>query len=285
MRCLGPPTAAPDAAARLPRKLRPGGRRTLPAAWLGGPGRQGLQRWLLAAGPHSSAPCMAQNPATGRHDDYFQPTGQTLHQQQRRLIKEGSPAPSPPPSPHPYPPRPPLLQLSGVGASDLRAVVEDRGAAPRLFPYAVACGALDVEAARANYTLSINSLPYLPHAAVETTNATAPGSALNATAGITSSAAAALEAALAECRTSYGVLGLEEARPGSGAGAGAGAGAAATSPGPVWPASLGPVASHRCGRCPLLRPGTRYVVLLVGDGGRASGVELLRLTTAAATNP
>lgn len=152
--------------------------------------------------------------------------------------------------------------------------MEDRGATPRLFPYAVACGVLDVEAARANYTLSINSLP---NGAAETTNDTVPGSALNATAGIGSSAAAALEAALAECRTSYGMLALQGDRPVLGSGA--------ASPGPVWPASLGPAASHRCVRCPLLRPGTRYVVLLVGDGGRASGVELLRLTTAAATNP
>ncbi|KAG2486195.1 hypothetical protein HYH03_015157 [Edaphochlamys debaryana] len=48
------------------------------------------------------------------------------------------------------------------------------------------------------------------------------------------------------------------------------------------PLSEGPFRERRCLRCPWLRPATRYVLFLFGDGGRNTDIVRLNFTTAAA---
>jgi hypothetical protein len=50
-------------------------------------------------------------------------------------------------------------------------------------------------------------------------------------------------------------------------------------------AATGPFYERRCQRCPVLLPGTPYVALLLGDGGRSTGVVQVRFTTSSASPP
>nr|BBC28428.1 hypothetical protein [Yamagishiella unicocca]BBC28452.1 hypothetical protein [Yamagishiella unicocca] len=51
------------------------------------------------------------------------------------------------------------------------------------------------------------------------------------------------------------------------------------------PLSNGPFNLQRCQRCPLLQPGTTYIVLILGDGGRSTGVVQVNFTTTANPAP
>ncbi|GLC46048.1 hypothetical protein PLESTB_001024100 [Pleodorina starrii] len=137
---------------------------------------------------------------------------------------------------------PSVLQLGDVEADDVRDIAEGSGdTSAALFPFAVACGQVDVHRPDTNFTLTVrNGVPLW-----------LGSSGGNATAG-------------EECTASFGM------QPN----------------GTVLPTgAAGPFFARRCLRCPWLLPGTPYVALLFGDGGRKTGVVQVSFTTSAASSP
>ncbi|PNH07464.1 hypothetical protein TSOC_006089 [Tetrabaena socialis] len=146
------------------------------------------------------------------------------------------------------------IHLPSIEADDVQAIAEWAEEDARLFPYAVACGMAQVPRRRANYTLTIDG-----HARTVPTGAAAVAAAGNASAqgALLGGLIAPL---LDECVASFGLQ----------------------VPNSTLVQSSGPFLARRCQRCPSLQPGTAYVVLLVGDGGRSTGIVQVKFTTAAA---
>ncbi|GIL60905.1 hypothetical protein Vafri_15725 [Volvox africanus] len=139
-----------------------------------------------------------------------------------------------------------VVQLDDVEGDDVRDIAEG-SAGPRaeLFPFAVACGVVDVDSKNTNYTLTIrNGVPTLEKGDVYEGGVKANMS-------------------VDECTRSFGMV-LTQATPSE---------------------FVGPFYARRCQRCPVLKPGTPYVVLLMGDGGRRTGVAQVRFTTSTAPLP
>ncbi|GFR42507.1 hypothetical protein Agub_g3397 [Astrephomene gubernaculifera] len=145
-----------------------------------------------------------------------------------------------------------LLALDAIEGDDVRQVSDggedsDRGV---LFPYTVACGVVHVPRIdEANFTLTVSSTPSLAALRAVPPNGT---NQTSAAAAVTAAAAAALD----ECTASFGLFRNS-----------------------TIPLANGSYKAGRCQRCPLLQPGTPYVVLLLADGGRTTGVMKVRVTT------
>ncbi|GIL69276.1 hypothetical protein Vretimale_12608 [Volvox reticuliferus] len=137
------------------------------------------------------------------------------------------------------------VRLDDVDGDDLRDIAErSEGPGAKLFPFAVACGVVDVDCKNTNYTLTIrNGVPTV-------------GSG-----GDVYDGGATANMSVDECTSSFGMV-LNQTTPAK---------------------SVGPFYAHRCQRCPILKPGTPYVVLLMGDGGRRTGIAQVRFTTSTIT--
>ncbi|KAG2426389.1 hypothetical protein HYH02_014816 [Chlamydomonas schloesseri] len=158
------------------------------------------------------------------------------------------------------------LDLQSVEAGDVANVAGGGGDDSRLLPYAVACGVVDLSSKDTNYTITLAGLPELLPTSLTSTGAAAAFAAAHNSSEATTLAerlaAAASSAAAtvaAECVSNFG-LQLND-----------------TAALPSW--SRARFRTRRCQRCPRLLPGTSYVVLLLGDGGRRTGVKMARFET------
>ncbi|KXZ48024.1 hypothetical protein GPECTOR_31g388 [Gonium pectorale] len=163
----------------------------------------------------------------------------------------------------------PSLKADSLEVGDVAAVAEGDDGGP-LFDFAVACGVVQVKPRHLNYTLTVRSMLGFTDTALPASAPPPPPLPPNATA-----AAAPAAAAPAGNGTATNGTAAEECHDSFGLPRNATLPAAAT----------GPFAGRRCQRCPLLQPGTAYVALIVGDGGRSTGIVRLRFTTAAAPPP
>eukprot|EP00198_Chlamydomonas_reinhardtii_P007328 XP_001696664.1 predicted protein [Chlamydomonas reinhardtii] len=158
------------------------------------------------------------------------------------------------------------LDLRSLEPNDLVAVAADGGDDSPLLPYAVACGVVDISSKNTNYSITLAGRPELLPVSLTSTGAavtfaaTYNSSAATELAERLAAAASSTAAAMAaECVSNFG-LQLNE-----------------TSALPSWSGAR--FRTRRCQRCPRLLPGTSYVVLLLGDGGRRTGVQMVRFET------
>ncbi|GLI66716.1 hypothetical protein VaNZ11_010580 [Volvox africanus] len=138
------------------------------------------------------------------------------------------------------------VQLDDVEGDDVRDITGgSAGPRAKLFPFVVACGVVDVDSKYTNYTLTIRN------------------SVLTLDRGDVYGGSVKPNTSVDECTSSFGMV-LNQTTPSE---------------------FVGPFYARRCQRCPVLKPGTPYVVLLMGDGGRRTGVAQVRFTTSTASLP
>ncbi|KAG2429221.1 hypothetical protein HXX76_010991 [Chlamydomonas incerta] len=157
------------------------------------------------------------------------------------------------------------LDLQSLEAADV-ANVADGGDDSPLLPYAVACGVVDISSKNTNYTITLAGRPELLPASLTSTGAAATFAAVYNSSELTALAArlavaasSAVATQAAECVSNFGLQVNETAAL------------------PSWSGAR--FHKRRCQRCPRLLPGTSYVVLLLGDGGRRTGVKMVRFET------